>query len=77
MLVYLYAQPACFPNDTSITETKRTTHRNEITCFAKQVDGDEVRFVYCFYWALIAHWKNGDLADVRTHADAVLQRYES
>ena len=74
ILIYLYAEPDFLPNvGKSIDEYAKTAHREEVEAFARNVAGDEVRFVACTYRDLLDGWKQSGAPHVRTHAEAVLR----
>ena len=53
--MYLYAEPESWPNDGKpILEEAKDRHREEITDFARRVEGDEVTFVSCSYHELLS-----------------------
>ena len=76
ILFYLYAEPGSWP-DTGlpIEEASRDQHREEIAAFAKEVDGDEVKFVACTYRQLLEGWVGQGTAQVSRHAAAVFRRF--
>ena len=76
VLFYLYAEPDAWPVDgREVDRGAKARHREEIEVFAVAVAGDEVAFVACSYKELLGSWvSRGDPA-VRTHAQAVLERY--
>ncbi len=75
LLLYLHCEPNAWPDGRPIPAADIETHRAEIERFAAMVDGDEVAFRACTYRQLLDGWRNCSLADVRAHADAVLDRF--
>ncbi len=76
ILLYLYAEPDLLPNSNKpIDDDAKAAHREEINCFAKSVEGDEVRFIACSYRELLATWEWSENPEVREHAKAVACRF--
>lgn len=73
VLVYLFAEPASWPNGRPILDADRALHRREIEVFAERVSGDEVRFLALSYRDLLASWRNSGDASVRSHAAKIEQ----
>ena len=78
ILYYVYAEPNVIPGDgpedgTPIDEAAKAKHREEVAAFAREVAGDEVRFVASTYRDLMGAWQQADSPDVRTHAEAVIR----
>ena len=71
VLVYLYAEPAAWPDGRAVAPAYHAIHRQEIARFADMVTGDEVRFVAISYRELLEGWKRVDDARVREHAEAI------
>lgn len=71
VLLYLYAEPASWPDGRKISHDDMARHRNEIDLFADRVAGDEVHFVALSYRALLDAWRKSPDATVRAHADAI------
>ena len=78
VLVYLYAEPECWPRDGEpISQDNRAQHRQEIVDFAGRVDGDEVTFISCSYGELLSGWQASGTLEVRSHAEAVMRHFAS
>ena len=75
ILLYLYAEPAVWPNGRPIGDDKKAKHRQEIARFAKDVAGDEVVFVSCSYRRLLEDWARHQDGRIRAHAAAVTRRF--
>lgn len=76
VLVYLYAEPECWPRDGEpISDDVKAKHRQEIQDFAGRVVGDEVAFVSCSYRELLSRWQEGGPPEVRSHAEAVIRHF--
>lgn len=75
LLLYLHAEPACWPGGRSVPDEERAMHRSEIARFAAAVAGDEVDFAACTYRNLLDGWRAGGDATVRAHAEVVRARY--
>lgn len=70
VLLYLYAEPSQ-RGAVMISPDAIVRHRDEIADFAAAVAGAEVRFVACAWRNWLAVWGN----DARTHADALIARF--
>lgn len=76
VLVYLYAEPECWPrNGEPISDEAKTQHRQEIQDFADRVVGDEVAFVSCSYRELLSAWQDSGTPEIRSHAEAVIRHF--
>ena len=73
ILLYLYAEPATWPSREPVEERLISAHREEVEAFAKNVEGDEVRFLYCTYRKLLSGWQESASADIQEHAERVLR----
>lgn len=71
VLLYLYAEPTR-RGGTAIPAAAIVRHRAEIADFAAAVTGAQVRFAACSWRDWLAGWTG----DVRTHADAILARFQ-
>lgn len=71
VLVYLFAEPASWPDDRPVPPEDIAAHRREVDRFAERVAGDEVRFVGLSWRALLDSWKQAGDAKIRDHALAV------
>ncbi len=76
VLFYLFAEPGTWPRDGKpIDDEAKAAHREEISRFAQDVEGDEVRFVACSYRELLATWERSENPEIREHTRAVMQRF--
>lgn len=76
VLFYLFAEPDTWPRDGKpIDDEAKAAHREEISRFAQDVQGDEVRFVACSYRELLATWERSEDLEIREHAKAVVRRF--
>lgn len=76
VLLYVYAEPESRPGGRGrIDKAMKVRHREEIAAFAREVEGDEVKFVSCSWRRLLAEWRESGKPAVREHAEAVLARY--
>ena len=75
ILVYLYAEPAAWPDGRQISSTDTNAHRKEINRFAKCVAGSEVLFHPVSYRKLLTGWQSSVIGRVRDHAADVITRY--
>ncbi|MCY4613765.1 MAG: hypothetical protein OXB94_09110 [Nitrospira sp.] len=76
ILFYLYAEPAVWPKDGRLVdENDKARHREEITHFARDVEGDEVVFMSCSYRELLKDWARHKDGGIRAHAAAVPRRF--
>jgi len=75
VLVYLYAEPASWPDDRIIPEDQIASHRQEIEAFAERVVGDEVRFIALSYQELLDAWRRTEDVTIRTHAAAIVTAF--
>lgn len=76
ILFYLYAEPAIWPTSRVLVDHElKRRHRKEIETFAKDVEGDEVRFISYSYRELLANWKQSRVTEIQAHAEAVIQRF--
>ncbi len=74
VLFYLYAEPGTWPRSGKpIDDEEKAAHREEISRFSQDVEGDEVRFVACSYRELLATWERGDDMELQEHARAVIR----
>ena len=75
-LFYIYAEPDFWPNTgRPVDENAKSGHRKEIDHFAQSVAGDEIAFVSCTYRSLLEAWREDANLGIRTHADAVIDRF--
>ncbi|MCY4614606.1 MAG: hypothetical protein OXB94_13440 [Nitrospira sp.] len=76
ILFYLYAEPTVWPKDGRLVdENDKARHREEITRFARDVEGDEVIFRSCSYRELLKDWARHKDGGIRAHAAAVTRRF--
>ncbi|MBC6441908.1 MAG: hypothetical protein GDA53_02095 [Rhodobacteraceae bacterium] len=75
ILVYLFAEPECWPDGRPVDPVRRTLHQDEITDFAQRVAGDEVAFHALDYAAVLDEWQRGHNRPLADHADLVKQTY--
>jgi hypothetical protein len=75
VLLYVYAEPATWPDRKAIAVTDLQIHRAEIARFAAAVAGDEVRFASASYTELLATWLEAQDQGVRAHAAALAERF--
>lgn len=76
ILYYLYAEPNLWPRSSEpVDSADKDRHRQEIADFADTVAGDEVAFVSCSYRNLLDGWRMSGSADIRDHANSVVQRF--
>lgn len=73
VLLYLYAEPECWPSGKPVDQATQTIHAAEIGRFTRSVAEDEVEFYACSYRALLARWKESSVREVRDHGARVLQ----
>ena len=71
VLVYLYAEPASWPNGRPVNSEHRAAHLREIHAFHELVAGDEVSFVPLSYAELLDDWQTANDTHVREHAAAI------
>lgn len=74
-LVYLYAEPAAWPDGRAVSISDVQQHRLEIARFSNAVANDEVQFAACAYRTLLAEWLASADEPVRGHAAAVAGRF--
>ncbi len=76
ILFYLYAEPEIWPISRILVDLeKKERHKKELETFAKEVEDDEVRFISYSYRELLANWKQSRMPTIRSHAEAVTQRF--
>lgn len=76
LLLYVYAEPAAWPDGRPIAQSDLQAHRAEIVRFAAAVQGDEVRFVSASYRRLLAAWLEVQDEGLRAHALALIARFD-
>ncbi len=67
-LLYLYAEPAAWPDGRAVAPEAIRRHAEEARAFAEAVAGTEVGFAACTYGGLLAAMGASALGDVRRHA---------
>ena len=72
-LLYLYAEPAAYPNGRLIAAADHAAHREEIRQFAAAVKGDEVGFMSMSYDELLTAWEKYE--GLRFHASQIRQHF--
>ena len=75
VLIYLYAEPDVWPDGRPISPRAKKVHHQEIMRFSKCVADSEVGFTPVSYRELLRGWQSSDLARIRDHATAVVQKY--
>jgi hypothetical protein len=76
VLLYVHAEPTCWPDGRSVPAADIELHRCEVEQFADLVAGDEVSFRVTTYRELLATWHNSPVAAVREHAATVRGRFD-
>ncbi len=77
LLVYLYAEPAAWPEGRVIIEPEALArHAGEVRIFADAVAGAEVEFAATTYRQFLGTMARSEVEDVRQHASAVMRAYE-
>jgi len=71
VLVYLYAEPAAWPDGRPVNTAQIKTHLEEINRFADLVDGAEVKFCSCSYGALLSAMRKSHSDRVQSHAETI------
>ncbi|MEO8927067.1 MAG: hypothetical protein ABI306_07870 [Caulobacteraceae bacterium] len=73
-LLYLYAEPAAFPDSRPIPPADHAAHRAELAAFTAEVTGAEVAFCSLSYPELLRHWAaKPALAD---HVERLAARFD-
>jgi hypothetical protein len=76
VLLYLYAEPAAWPDGRPVDRTALARHADEVRDFAAAVEGAEVRFAACTFAELRVTLQQSSILEVRAHADALAGRFE-
>jgi hypothetical protein len=76
VLLYLYAEPKCWPDGRPVSRVDIKAHRAEVGSFAEAVSGDEVVFHACSYRELLAAWAASCHGFTRAHAGAIATRFD-
>ncbi len=75
VMVYLYAEPAAWPDGRPVKPEAITAHRAEIDRFLCAVNGDEVTVRALSYAALLQVWRGSGDAEIAAHADRVADTF--
>jgi hypothetical protein len=75
VLVYLYAEPAQWPDGRPVSALDVRAHRTEIDRFGKCVAGSEVVFKPVSYRELMAVWAASAVQRISDHAAAIIRRF--
>ncbi len=75
VLVYLYAEPAEWPDGRSIASSSLNLHAREASDFARRVEGAEVVFRTCTYANLLETFLRSASADVRKHGRTIREKF--
>jgi len=71
LLVYLYAEPPAWPDGKIIDQALHRQHRDEISAFAHEVAGAEVRFASCAYRELLGTFTGSSTPAVAAHGASI------
>jgi len=74
-LVYLYAEPSAWSDDSPLDAEAIAIHRRETQDFADRVAGGSVAFRACRYRDLLDRFRQSDDAAVRRHADRLADTF--
>jgi hypothetical protein len=75
VLVYLYAEPAVWPNGRSTPMSSLNLHKQEASEFARRVEGAEVIFRTCTYASLLETFMRSTSVDVRKHGRKIRETF--
>jgi hypothetical protein len=75
VLIYLYAEPAAWPNGRAIETSSLAEHTKEVSQFARDVEDAEVVFRSCTYKNLLETFLNSSSLRVKKHGQAILDRF--
>lgn len=75
VLVYLYAEPAAWPDGRSIPMSSLKLHAHEVSEFAHRVEGAEVIFRTCTYATLLDTFLRSASAEVRKHGRTIRETF--
>jgi len=75
VLLYLYAEPASWPDGRPVPRAAIDGHRAEVRDFAEMVRGDEVVFHACSYRQLLSAWSAAASDLARAHAAAIAAHF--
>jgi hypothetical protein len=74
-LLYLYAEPAAWPDGRPVAPGAIQRHAKEVRAFAEEVSGAEVGFAACTYRAFLSAMEASTSTDVRQHAVDLASAY--
>lgn len=77
VLLYVYAEPRCWPDGRLVDPERKRLHREEIQGFADLVAADEVAFSALPYAEMLANWRGSSDPDTRAHAQAMVQHFDA
>ena len=76
VLLYVFAEPGVrIRTGHAVDADAKARHLAETADFGRRVEGDEVTFVPCSYSRLLDTWLSDANANVRRHAQAVIERF--
>src|SRR5260370_24635513 len=75
VLVYLYAEPAVWPDGQSLPVSSLNLHAHEVSEFAHRVEGAEVIFRTFTYRNLLDTFRRSASADVREHGRTIRETF--
>jgi hypothetical protein len=73
-LLYLYADPAKWPDGRDVSQAIRTRHADHLASFTRKVVGADVQFASATYVELLQTWLRAS-SDVQEHARAVMEHF--
>ena len=76
VLLYLYAEPKCWPDGHPVSRIDIKIHRAEVERFAEAVEGDEVVFRACSYREFLVAWAASSDHFTRAHAGAIAMHFD-
>ena len=76
VLFYLFAEPKAWSDRRAIPSIDVELHRSEIQRFSELVHGDEVRFLWSSYAAMLDVWRRRGLDAVGDHVEALHTRFD-
>lgn len=71
VLLYLFAEPRCWPDGTAIDQTTYEEHRNEVDWFARLVSDAEVRFQSTTYRLWLDSMATASVSGISRHVAAI------
>ena len=75
VLVYLFAEPATWPDGRPVADDAIAAHRRDIATFKDIVEGDEVAFHALSYRKLLTSWLEVEDVRIHEHARAVEEHF--